>query len=453
MSQTAHEPSTSRLRLAVDDSDSWENTVGDACSPVEEQCDALADLFMTGGPLAPERSEVPVSPCSRVGPRAANAKIVRESPVPALRPESAPIEAMVLGHLPVLASAWGPQFARFVASGQPPAPPCPVALLRFRAGSLSIELFGVPPSAGEAPEPETDLTAAIDRAARMASRWLVSVDATCEPDLADLLKSRTISALTILTGADDAATVACYRTLKSLLGPDAGFDGEPLPVRIAVMGPHDPVGAGERLARAAETFLGFRPVVVNAGARIEPAPALLVYRGPADLGTREVLAAITRTSKPTEPVPEPILGATVEPPTSIPTSPAASVPQPEISGRASDLAALLPGVRPLALTCPYARDVRFGVGADGSLHALAWDDPAGEAPVASVASAGAWAAVNAELIAAACPGIVSPAERGVVQHVFTREARRLRGLLDSSVKVHLVLSTPGNDALIAGALN
>jgi len=456
MSQTLHDSAAARLRLAGDGFEAGYGPLATDAPPVEDPCDALADLFMSGGGYAPESLATPMMPAaaSRLGPGAANARIIREEPVALTRPHAAPVEAMVLGHLPVLASAWGPQFARFVAAGQAPEPARPVALVRFRAGSLSIEVFGSSSHHESTAPPESDWGEAVARASRLAARWLVSVDATGEPELADLVRSRQIAGLTLLTGADEAATVACYRTIKALLGPDSGLDTEPLPVRIAVMGAHDGAEAGERLARATEAFLGFRPTVVHAGGRIEPAPAMLVFRGAADADLDDVLVAIGRTHAPEASG----RGAGADRLSQVP--PAEAIPEqrgPIVgpgANHASDLIALFPGARALPLRCPHAREVQFAADAAGSLHVLAWDDSAAEPPVASIAAAGAWAVLNGELVASACPGVASPTDRAPVQHLFTRDARRLRGLLDTSVKVHLVLAAPqGATTMVAGELN
>jgi hypothetical protein len=53
------------------------------------------------------------------------------------------IEGLILGHLPVLASAWATQYARHLAATMN----VPVALLRLRAGEGALDVFG--PSATE----------------------------------------------------------------------------------------------------------------------------------------------------------------------------------------------------------------------------------------------------------------------------------------------------------------
>ncbi len=459
MSQTAHEPPTaaSRLRLAVlEESDALHaDTPHPPAARVAEECDALADLFMSGGSLAPEVGSAECLPLtsSRLGPCASNARPVRVAPTPAARPPHAPVEAMVLGHLPVLASAWGPQYARALAAELAR----PVALVRFRAGTVSVELFGDQPP--ESHDAENDLHAGLARASRRAARWLVSVDATGEPVLADLLRSRSLASLTLLTGVDEAASVACYRTMKSMLGPDRDPDADNCPVRIAVMGSSagEARESGDRLARAVETFLGFKPEVMHAGARIEPAPSTLLFRGPSEATLGDALDIIRKAPAPDDAAPLPAAGPSPATAPSIgETFTVSRAPAAPLAADATTaLVSFLPGLRGLALRCPHARDVQFAAGPDGLLHALAWDVEHAGPPVASLAAAGAWATLNAELVAAACPGVVPSAGVPVTQHVFTRDAKRVRGLLDTGVKIHLVITTPAHPGapMVAGELN
>jgi hypothetical protein len=99
--------------------------------------------------------------------------------------------------------------------------------------------------------------------------------------------------------------------------------------------------------------------------------------------------------------------------------------------------------------------VQFAADTSGGVHALAWDHEGAGPPVASLTAAAAWATLNADLVVAANAQIASPTTTAVVQHVFTRDAKRVRGLLDTGVKIHLVLpvASARGDALVAGELN
>jgi len=447
MSQTAHDApgSAARLRLSTD-------TDTLPIAAVQDQCDALADLFMTGGGMAPPgRASVTPLASSPSTPTPFGKPSPHHSAVIAAGLAHAPIEAIVLGHLPVLASAWAPQYARGLAA----ALSLPVALLRFRAGSVSVEVHGAPEH--DPIDAEPDLASGMVRAARLAARWLVSVDAISEPLLADLLRSNAIGSLTLLTGADEAASVACYRTIKSLLGAERETEAQPVLVRIAVMGAGEAPArqAGDRLARAVETFLGFRPEVIVSGDRIEPAPTACFFRGASDAALADALDIIRRTPRaelaspaPAERVPAafPELGTSEMPSTHVRVAEPVSVPH---------LAALLRDLRAVELRCPHAREIEFAACPDGKLHALAWDGGDSAPPIAALAAAGAWALLNADLIGTACPGIALRDGDGPVQHVFTRDARRVRGLLDTPVRIHLVMPSAGHAgaALVAGELN
>lgn len=451
MTQTVHDAAEPALHLRLTPDDDGEAVGG---AGLQGECDALADLFMAGTGAVPlvDPTPAPVA-SSRLGPVAHRPSPRPEPPPASCTSAPAPIEAMVLGHLPVLASAWAPQYARVLAA----TTAGPVGLVRFRSGTVTVEVHGTPPREEAAGEPTVD--AAIARAAASASRWLISVDATGEPALADMLRAGRVQTLTLLTGADEAASVACYRTMKSLLG-GAGSEPEIADVRIAVMGAAEARAreTGDRLARAAEAFLGFTPMVLPCAARIEPAPSVVLFRGQSEATLADALEIIGRTRPPAAPAPTasaPVLPGEVVVPAApgTATRPPASAQTKTGPGAAGGaLASLVPDLRPLGVVCPYAREVEFACRADtGRLQVLAWDSSDGAPPVAALAAASAWAVLNAELIGAACPG-VSLGE-APVQRVFTRDARRVRGLLDSPVRVHLVLGGEGPTGAVCGELN
>ena len=90
-----------------------------------------------------------------------------------------------------------------------------VALVRVLQGEVSVDLFPCVPSASPAmpPLPPDDLAGAIAIAARHAGRWLMQADDVEEPRLAALAP---VDVVTLLSGVNEAAVVAAYRTIKGL---------------------------------------------------------------------------------------------------------------------------------------------------------------------------------------------------------------------------------------------
>ncbi|MFN0132863.1 MAG: hypothetical protein ACKVW3_10120 [Phycisphaerales bacterium] len=162
---------------------------------------------------------------------------------------AAVIEQVVVGHLPVSAWAWVRQYARQAAEASGRG----AALVRVEAGRVTIEVSGAGPDAGATGgAKDASIEAAVVRLAPRIGAWLLSV-----PDGGGLVGA---DAVTVLTGADEAAVVGSYRVLRDLVAPDAAA-----PVRMAIMGatPEKAGEASSRLSRAAEAFLN-RPITLAA---------------------------------------------------------------------------------------------------------------------------------------------------------------------------------------------
>jgi hypothetical protein len=283
--------------------------------------------------------------------------------------ETSVIEGLVLGHLPVFASAWGTQYAKHVAqsTGEP------VALLRFTTGRASLDLYhagaerGLEGLASDGNAQRT-LEASIALASTLSPRWIIRLPDATEPELVDA----SVDFVTLLTGADEAAVVASYRTLKGLAG-DGSREREPRHAwRLAVMGA-DPVKAneaGQKVRRAVETFLGSELEMVPCVARIGSLRAALVFDAPTAMGWREAIAAIRRASQRpdprdppsrrsalTDPAPTPGSAAPLPPPTAPRTAPHTSPPAGSASGGAMDAGVKGAGFTPMTFTHVPARSV------------------------------------------------------------------------------------------------
>ena len=255
--------------------------------------DALTELFLGDAELAPKpasvgartgRTEPPARPARPVASEggAAPRAVVGASP------ESVRVEAVLLGHLPVRASIWVRQYASAVAGGMGR----PVGLLRVGPEVSSVELVG--PGSGELAaaggEPAGSLEAALRLAGGLTDRWIVRVDETAEPGLAEC---GAVDEVTILTGADEAAVVASYRLVKSLAASwDKAFgeDGGPT-LGLAIMGAsgEQALAASEKLERAAEAFLNRAIRVTARVPKIGVSSAATLYRGNESGGAGELL--------------------------------------------------------------------------------------------------------------------------------------------------------------------
>jgi len=367
--------------------------------------DALADLFLDDESDAEPEAHAPI-------------------PFPS-SPDAAPdalervIEGLIVGHLPVLASAWVSQYARHRARELG----APVALLRLRGEKATVELFGV----RDAPSAR-NLEDAVRIADEVSAAWVMRVDEPDEPRLADA----DIDDLTLLTGADQAAIVASYRVIKRLAG-EVDTDDGPAHVRLAAMGSDERSAAiiGEKVRRAATTFLGCEVEVANVVSRIEPGRALTIFEGRNDLPVDRVVDAI-RAVKPFERVAE---TARQTPPTATATStPDVPVETPRASAAptSSEFAPHVEGLTLLPTRCPYAEGVELAMDGAGRLHLLC---AAEASSVAGLLAAKQWAAVHAPLLSAAHGQLDA---RDAVLHLMTSDVARVRRVLDTPIRVHLL---------------
>ncbi len=368
----------------------------------ETSIDALADLFL-GEAL--RHDERPAHIAGRIGGDA-----------PAL---SAPtgVEVIVLGQLPVLASAWAAQYARTQSErlGRP------VCLARLTERTATIELVGDP----RAPESHDTLESAVTHARAHAHGWIVLT----ELDAGTVAGLEDVPAITVLTGSDDAAVVGCYTTLKSIVEARGSMQG--LAVRVAIMGASeaDAKDARERIERAAHRFLDLQPVVVVVPT-ISPAPTCTLYRGQSSVDGGGLLSLVTRAASHREPAPsaEPKATATIEPPARFIDAPETGPTPHEGEARTSSI----DGLDPLPMRCPYAPGVELAVGRDGGLHAIA--DGALDA-VEQLLVASAWTDDHAELLEAADDRIDPGA--ACVMHLMTSDPHRAARLLSTSIRVHV----------------
>lgn len=440
-----------------------------------EDADVLADLFLNDGPTVARIGPGGVVQGSKPVAKPAPAAPVVE-PKPLAKPAGIDIELLLVGHLPVLGSTWVLQYAKHVAQKTSRA----VGLIRSSGGDATIDLVlppsEVPPQTGPMPS----VAEAVRFAATWASHWIVrldeNADATTPSDVASSI--RLADGVTILTGADEAAVVGCYRVIKTL------EPGAKTPkVHVAVMGSQGQRTdeAAAKLSRAAEKFLQSKVSSEACAAKISPGSSVNVYRGRPNLSHADLVTLIRRgqalvesprvsvtptasaaaASFPPAPIraaapievgdwnEEPAFAEPVAPePPAIPAlvpsaakaearpSPAKAQATTSTTGLARHLASL----HGLTTRCPYAPDVELAIDPEGRLHliASASEDPG--ATVVTLTTARAWATDHASLIGLAHPGL---RQGSAVCHLLTAAPKSVRRLGDSDLKLHLLTAPAG----------
>ena len=449
----------------------------------DDEYDALADLFLGDGELAPEVADE-AAPAPAAPPPDAPEEPEAPAPIgieaPRIEGDGAPgpgrdpassrpaIEMLMLGHLPVRAALWVRQYACSVASRCDER----VALARVVGGTVSIDLINAP----EAPidrralgdEPLT-LARALGIVCAHADRVILRVDETTEPEI---VERDEVDALTILTGADEAAIVSSYRLIKSVTGAWEAGDpvGSPR-LRLAVMGATDEraAQASVKLTRAVDAFLD-RPIeIIDAAGRIDATATQNLYQrdGSGADAAGSILDTIVEVGRdapatdapaldggpPAEPVCDP-----PEPVSSARTRVARATPAPPAM-YASDTALcdLLVGVARLETRCPHAPGVELGVDEAGRLHMVTSDDHADAA--VQLEAARAWVRDHLDLLIRAEPRVAIPdAARGAepaVSHLLAANPPAWRGLIDSGVKLHALATARVGDrvARVATPIN
>lgn len=442
-----------------------------------DESDAITDLFLRdAGPLA-------VAPSGGASEPAGGAGVAKRGDEGASRvgpggePPSGravPVELVVLGHLPVSAAAWAAQYVRGVSDRAGTA----VGVLRIAGEEASVEVVcpaGVvtPTVAGSTvADAASGLTASI-------SRWVVRADEVGEPEAISSCDS-----VTFLSGADQASVVACYRAMKALCATrEEG--GKPADVGVAIMGaPAERASrAFQRLSQSARAFLGIELVDRGGVARIGTSggSSRVLARGAAGLSAsawcvrlsaRAVAASLSVhvpiAAAREKPVEAAGLLATADDGSATISWGRPSEARPEdgrdggsdcsarsgcasVSDTRRSLAALIPGLRGLDVRCPSAAGVELAVGPDGGLHLLAEHAEVVGEPVRSVESllaAAAWSRLNAELLRRVFPDLRIGGD-AVVLHLLTERPASVRGLYDTSVRVHALVRVGDSSATAA----
>lgn len=464
-----------------------------ADSSLSSAFDDLADLFLGGG----MDGSTPPPPS---GTSAAHADASDGHVTVAASHACKPllVEGLVLGHLPMLASLWASQYPRMVAATDN----APVALVRLDAGAARVELFH-PPHATPGPSrlakqaagnghstrqhalpdrPCPDLAGAISRAAQVASRIVIYSSFPADELL--FTRSATISAMAVLTGADDASAVGAYKAIKRLAGNDHGAKAgdRTRMIRVAVMGSEEgkASAAFHRLADAAGSFLSI-PIELAGHCRqiAGGVPGTILFEGPSAMTTQAVLEALARPERhgaasmsepvrshvavlPPSPkpaadlpvvddtnlladVPAPQVPAVTAPTAShsgeaaaigLPSAPSSS-PMPPAHTPAPSAASSTPvGLTPLPIRCPFDRTPVLAIDGAGVPQVIASGDAGRSAEaIQQLLSVAAWFWTSRELLGMVCPMLRTDARP--VLHLITDRPTDVKRLIDSELRLHV----------------
>lgn len=216
----------------------------------------LASLFLTDGDSGP--ASIPIDGVARGSVRFDEEPI--ESRTPAPHHAVAPIEIALVGHLPVMGGLWLTQYADQVARREGPT-----ALVRLERGQVSLELLRAPGSRGVL-ERAISVDEALAELGDAAARWII-----CPQNEASLDGPLPGDALSLLTGGDDAATVAAYRIMKNLAERWHIAGWHVPPIGLVVLGaPADRVEeVAEKLDRTTKAFLDVDLAIVGQHQRMD----------------------------------------------------------------------------------------------------------------------------------------------------------------------------------------
>ena len=211
--------------------------------------------------------------------------------------QRAMVELLLVGHLPVRAGLWLAPYADTVARDLGPT-----VLLRLDDAAPHLQLLRASPDDLQNLSQPASLRQVIRALMPTVRRWVVRPGSDADP--VELVVGGA-DRLTILSGADQAARVAAYTLIKSLVQAAEECAGPMPSLAMAVLGcdEHTARNVVEGLNRTASSFLG----ASTAGVYLPPSspghetPAGALARHPELLDGDQTLVqgTIARTSKPT----------------------------------------------------------------------------------------------------------------------------------------------------------
>ncbi len=373
---------------------------------------------------------------------------------------AAPVELLVVGHLPVRADLWLTPYADALARDEGPA-----AIVRLDAGQPTLQLVRSAETPHQPAGAPVLLGEAAARLAGTVARWIVRVPTSATAQ--ELLEAEA-DRITVLTSVDELARVRAFERLKTLAEAARRVGAAPPALGFAVIGAslrEAEEVAGRIRQVAAAAGLGIDPALVacveridsavRAGDRMAIAPDGLETLRSVVEGLRAGLAAAPpHTAAPPVQPPQRVFRQTVPPdappdPSAPPRIRAARVPpkpsieleakhpvkarEPDCTGAPVMLSQFVSGLAALPVRCPNHERVELGVDAGGRLHVIAR-----EPDMRGLHKVRAWAIAHREVIAMACRDHWLDPSAVPVCHVFTDRPATLADLHESGLRLHVL---------------
>lgn len=390
-------------------------------TPHHDNYATLTELFTTADAIGSDVAEV-------------SSPVIVVPPMPR-------IECLVPGHLPVRAGVWFLPCARQLAGAENSG-----VLMQMETSQADVTTFGTRAAEG-------NRTAVLDSLAQQSRRWFVLPSHETSPaDVATLGADR----ITLMTGADQAAVVAAYQTIKSIVS-GSGQEASRLDLGLFIVGSSEAMAeeTAGRLMHTVQRQLGFDLKLRGSMQQVGMVEGGLhrvrldATKGPIGLIAdirRAISAAAVSTPEQMPPlaVSPPLSVAAVAPlepleaelDNPVPTSVAESAPAIDVDmvDAEDSLARCVDGLSLLPVRCPSHPAVELAVDAKGALHSLAMADALHE-----VLAVQAWSRSHASLLALACPAAGIDIECDPVVHMCTDDARAVTGLIDTEIVLHVLV--------------
>ena len=361
------------------------------------------------------------------------------------------ITPLVPGNLPVLAHPWLWHVAARLDAR-------PSALIRVASDGVQVAMLN---TTGPAESAWEDLGTWMVQAATVARRWFVVPRSGGEVDTVSALHA---DEAVVVSGADEAATVAAYQWVRRLVESAKGAGRSAPLTPIAIVGCEEQAAkdAAATVSTASQAFLQQPVPLAGAFPRLErtavseqrfygdvvqPAELLALIRTACATAWAKGRAATTTPAVAPAPMTPPPAtpGTRVPEPVEATPSVAASQPAPVevpavapmVPAAAPDsIVASIPGLWPLAIPCPGHSEVEFATDDAGRLHVLVMLEHA-----ASLRPARAWAQRHAALLRTMYPGLAADPLPIVERLAFT-DATRAVEWHHTGVRLDLLVRTP-----------
>ncbi len=365
------------------------------------------------------------------------------------------IECLIPGHLPVRAHAWFLPCARSLVG-----PGLPGVLARIDDDLVQLNSFGLE-------REELEAFQSLPELARACGQWLILPGSHFEPSAACSLDADRI---TILTGADQAALVAAYQMIKSIV---AGAMTDPAKLDLGLFIAGSPEGmAAETASRLADTALdqlgctvAYRGSIQRIELEEDCSTGMKLPLSEGGICTfvsdvRSALASVKPTRNEGGPVaktlPRPP-GMSWTPPQAEPGpvefTPAKLMPSPSMPKQSTQVpssaeascdrgsfASHVEGLTLLPIRCPACDQIELAVDEAGRVHCLG---PIEE--LRSLLVAEGWVMSQGTLLEAACPDHVVTVSPPAL-HGFTSDPMEVSDLHGTTLQLRLLVEVEAGES-------